>query len=162
MLVAVDPGLHCCGVSVWDNAGRMVLAKLVHNTVDMPGPLNGQPMARAVAAAVPLGEFDLVIEVPQVYPFGQGKGNPNDLIDLTAVAGGCMALAGGQVSYYLPRQWKGQVPKDISHRRALAQLSDTEKTAIVLCKPAGLMHNVYDAVALGLFHVTKIGLRRAK
>lgn len=160
MLIAVDPGLHHCGVSVWDGAGRLIDARLVKNTVDMPGPLNAQPMARAVAAETCLPDADLVIEVPQVYPFGHGKGNPNDLIDLSAVAGGCMALAGGQVSYYLPRQWKGQVPKEISHARALVQLTDVEKTAIVLCKPAGLMHNVYDAVALGLFHVVKTGRRR--
>lgn len=160
MLVAVDPGLHHCGVSVWTGDGRLIDARLVKNTVDMAGPLNAQPMARAVAAEVQLCDADLVIEVPQVYPFGQGKGNPNDLIDLTAVAGACMGLAGGAVSYYLPRQWKGQVPKDISHRRALAKLTDLEKTTIRLCKPAGLMHNVYDAVALGLFHVIKIGRRK--
>jgi hypothetical protein len=160
MLVAVDPGLHNCGVSIWSNDGQLLEARLVKNTVEMSGPLNAQPMARAVAAEVPLCDCDLVIEVPQVYPFGQGKGNPNDLIDLAAVAGACMGLAGGAVSYYLPRQWKGQVPKDISHARAMAQLGDVEKTNIKLCRPAGLMHNVYDAVALGLFHVKKIGRRK--
>jgi hypothetical protein len=160
MLVAVDPGLHHCGVSVWDGTGRLIDALLVKNTVDMPGPLNAQPMARAVAAEVALCDCDLVIEIPQVYSFGHSKGNPNDLIDLTAVAGACMGLAGGAVSYYLPRQWKGQVPKEISHARAMALLTDVEKTAIRLCRPAGLFHNVLDAVALGLFHVKKIGRRK--
>jgi hypothetical protein len=162
MLVAVDPGLHNCGVSVWSADGRLLEARLVKNTVEMPGPLNAGPMARAVAAEVPLCDCDLVIEVPQVYPYGQGKGNPNDLIDLAAVAGACMGLAGGLVTYYLPRQWKGQVPKEISHARAMAQLADIEKANIVLCKPAGLMHNVYDAVALGLAHLQKTGKRKTK
>lgn len=126
----------------------------------MPGPLNAQPMAAAVASQVPLCDCDLVIEVPQVYPAGRGKGNPNDLIDLSCVAGSCMGLAGGAVTYYLPAQWKGQVPKDICHARAMAALTDTEKCSIVLCRPAGLMHNVYDAVALGLAHARKKGLRK--
>jgi hypothetical protein len=159
MLIAVDPGLHHCGVSVWKD-GRLVDALLVTNTVQMAGPLNAQPMAQAVAAAVALTSSDLVIEVPQVYPFGRGKGNPNDLIDLAAVAGGVMALAGGAVTYYLPAQWKGQVPKEICHARAMARLTDVEKASIQLCRPAGLMHNVYDAVALGLAHFVKRGKRK--
>lgn len=135
-------------------------ARLVKNSVDMPGPLNAGPMAQAIAAEVALCGSDLVIEVPQVYPGGRGKGNPNDLIDLSCVAGGVMALAGGRVTYYLPAQWKGQVPKEICHARMFEALTDVEKTAIKLCRPAGLMHNVYDAVALGLAHLRKKGLRK--
>lgn len=158
MLVAIDPGLHHCGVALFTPEGTLTHAELVKNPVDMPGCLNAWPMAAAVASRVGGFVTEVVVEIPQVYP-GRQKGDPNDLIDLAAVVGGCVAVLGGRSYAYRPAQWKGQTPKDVTTARAKAKLSATEQGAIEQCQPH-LMHNVWDAVALGLAHLKKTGRRQ--
>jgi hypothetical protein len=165
MILALDPGLHNCGVSLWTDTGLLSRAELVKNTVHLSGPLNAGPMAQAVvmwaASWAPGKVTELVIEVPQVYARERSKGDPNDLIDLACVVGGCMAIiAAEKTTQYKPAQWKGQVPKEICHARAMARLDDGEKRRIIVCQPASLHHNTLDAVALGLAHLTKTGRRK--
>lgn len=169
MLIAVDPGLHHCGVAYFVG-GRLVRASLVRNpdSVSGMGARAARPMARAVLddtiAMLPRRVEAVVLELPQVYPGGRG-GNPGDLIDLAGVVGGVAALLPtADVTFYRPPVWKGNVPKDIMERRTVAALDDTERAAMpgpAACPPS-LLHNVWDAVALGLYHVHKTGARPRK
>lgn len=92
----------------------------------------------------------LVVELPQVYVAVRSKGDPNDLIALAAVVGGlCEAFRGARQRIYLPREWKGQAPKEVIAERALKRLTPDE-AARVTCRRKSLLHNVLDATALGL------------
>jgi hypothetical protein len=102
---------------------------------------------------------NLVIEVPQVYTRARSKGDPNDLIDLACVVGAIMGVHNWrQVFVYRPAQWKGQQPKEVTTRNAQNDLRPEELTRVTHCA-ASLMHNVWDAVALGLAHLKKVGQR---
>lgn len=165
MLVAVDPGLHHCGVSYWEHC-RLVRAELVLNPSSSPGcgALAAAPMGWAVHKAfraftgrvVP---DELVVELPQVYAHGR-PGVASDIVDLSTVVGAVAASMGGQKQvFYRPAEWKGQVPKDVHHRRVVSALDGHEMQRIVLCRTA-LMHNVWDGVALGLAHLKMTGRRK--
>lgn len=106
----------------------------------------------------------IVIEKPQIYP--KQKGDPNDLIDLAIIAGriaeSCRPFVGEDgptiphVVYYKPAVWKGQTPKEIHHERIKKHL---ERQGVLSCveipRAKSLAHNVWDAVGLGLYHLTK-------
>lgn len=120
-------------------------------------------MARALADYVggltggfPL-DFEIVIEVPQVYA-PPGKNDPNDLIDLAGVVGaviGKLATVGGTAIWTpRPREWKGNAPKRITTLRVHEKLTATEK-ALIPKLSATRLHNVLDAIHLGLVHLRR-------
>lgn len=155
--VSIDPGLRACGIAFWDKEGTLVkafLAKGDDKLVD----------ARAWAAMVQgLGygtfaelttKFDLVIEFPQVYP-GYRENDNNDLLQLAAVVGAVSSYAHQDVTVYRPRQWKRQVPKKVMVERIQGRLSE-EETKLVSQHAPSLMHNVWDAIGIGLYHVDRL------
>jgi hypothetical protein len=150
LLVAIDPGLRGCGVALF-RGGLLEQAAYVesHST--------GQRSIAWLAMVAAVREFlgarpvaRLVVELPQVYIQAKSKGDPNDLIHLAAVVGGlCVAFDTSPQQIYLPAEWKGQVPKEIVHARAQQRLSDEERSR-VSCRRKSLLHNVNDAVSIGL------------
>jgi hypothetical protein len=99
----------------------------------------------------------VVIERPQVYLASKSKGDPNDLITLAIQVGRYWEQyerAGDSVRTFLPREWKGQVPKDIQAGRILAKLSAQEQDVVAnygRMVNKGKHHNMMDAIGLGLF-----------
>ena len=162
--LAIDPGLRHTAWSLYVDGG-MEDARLVTNpNLKDRGPQAWRDMADEVLAAIPLGPGDVdavVVEVPQVYGLGRGKGDPSDLIELTGVVGAIVGRTFAKKYIgYAPREWKGQVPKAIHNTRVLAKLLPFEKGNI---KPvaASLMHNVIDAIGIGMFYVLRTGERQA-
>jgi hypothetical protein len=98
-----------------------------------------------------------VIEIPQVYRQRQQKGDPNDLIQLALIAGMCMGefLQGGAtVETRLPREWKGQRSKEVDNRSVLKLLTDDERDIVARSRlPKYKLHNMIDAIGIGLWHV---------
>lgn len=94
----------------------------------------------------------LICEIPMVYPRGSGKGeDPNDLIQVALSAGAVLGAAVLGITVY-PAEWKGQLPKDIHHKRVRAHVSfsslaeyDVERVA------PNLQHNVLDAIGIGIW-----------
>lgn len=116
-------------------------------------------MADAVATNPDVRAFgradELVLEVPQVYHQRFQKGDQSDLIEVAGVAGALSSVLAADRHYgYLPRQWKGQVPKEIHNARVLSKLSGSETANIQPCA-ASLRHNVLDGIGLGLFHLKR-------
>jgi hypothetical protein len=105
-----------------------------------------------------LDHTTIAIEKPQVYTQSKLKGDPNDLITLALMAGATCAVLGKktQVAEYLPRQWKGQVPKEIMANRIAGKLSQTEHGVIEMPRAKSYRHNVWDAVGIGLHHLKRI------
>lgn len=98
----------------------------------------------------------LVVERPQIYP-GRRREDPNDLIDLAISLGSIITQIHHQkLIQYHPREWKGQVPKEITQSRVRGALQDYEISSLDFCLDQvseGLRHNMYDAVGIGLKHL---------
>lgn len=97
-----------------------------------------------------------VIEKPRIYPqVKQRKGDLNDLVDLAMVAGA--VAAGVDEPYFVrtlyPHEWKGNMPKEKMTALIRSRLSDSESNLVALEERAcgRLIHNVLDAVGIGLY-----------
>lgn len=162
-LIAIDPGVHNMAIAVFGDNGVLLEA---WNETDarsaFEGLLNetlerwGSPPLRLInrlQSHVRLERNRIVGERQVVYPGAKGlKTNPNDLLDLAMCAGAfygalCVDMH-ASLTIVAPAQWKAQVPKDITRKRIEGLLSHSEPLSI---KKGGEMHNVYDAIGIGLF-----------
>ena len=176
-IVSIDPGLHCAGVALWDGMrGSLEWAGLVQADAAAQARAALSDFQRSQAAGFPMlaravyGRIvprlretpRIVIEVPQVYDRRKSVGDPNDLINLAFMAGLIIgALPTDNVTVVRPAEWGGQVQKAIKNSRAVDSLSTEEKARIEIPKAAGtLLHNVLDAVGIGLWYLRRSGLRR--
>ena len=94
---------------------------------------------------------DCIIEVPQIYPGQQQKGDQNDLINLAVTVGRYADLAiacGFRVKLVKPREWKGQLPKDVCWNRVRETLTSLELGNMEKV-PKSRAHNMHDAIGLG-------------
>src|SRR3972149_4885609 len=146
MFTAIDPGVHATGVAHFD-FGYLHAVRLV------PGKTL-EEMLRAFFL-LPMSA-EMIIERPTGY--GKGKSDPDDLIRGALVAGAASMCCWeeGELRFVEPRTWKGQVPKEIHHRRVVAALSAAELARIAEIQPKSLQHNVLDAVGLGLWHLGRL------
>jgi hypothetical protein len=165
LLAAVDPGLRTLGLSIFNN-GELVHAALIRNPEKKArGPQAWWAMAQAARAHFdrlfawegwpnPLDEY--VVEIPQVYRFGKTSTDPDDLIQIAAVgaAVGTILRPKTATGFY-PRQWKGQVPKEVMGSRIESRLTDKEAKSIVKCATS-LRHNIVDSVGIGLYHLGRL------
>jgi hypothetical protein len=171
--LAIDPGLHGCGAA-FGIANKIVRAGYIKgnpNTkedsatlwLDMGLAIRGFALACSLTYLGASAIGDLIIELPQVYKAshqvgGKSKVDPDDIINLA----GCVGTIIGTLHYpkttiYRPYQWKGQVPKEICHARAIKALSTEELKVVDAGLPAkSLAHNVLDAVAIYLKHVGRV------
>ena len=113
----------------------------------------------------------LIIEIPFIRPddITGGRGaranNPaavaakriNDLLSVCVCAGQWIrSINAPHTRRVRPHEWKGGVPKEIHNARVLEKLSSAE--SLLLPKlPASKLHNVVDAVGLGLFELGRMG-----
>lgn len=112
----------------------------------------------------------VVVECPQVYP-GDRKIDPNDLIVLARRVGRIeeqAARAGIACQVVLPREWKGQTPKETHGPRILRALSDHERGIyMAACEPFVKRqrkkreipeHNILDAIGIGLWALGRMAV----
>lgn len=169
MIVSIDPGLNHVAIALWGDRGGLLHASLVRNPdardKKKPRPEIWDAAASAVVRKLStIARFNaelhssvgIVVEVPKVRQRGSGKGDPNDLIDVAGVAAACVTKIKSTFGAYtawapLPEEWKGQLPKEVSEQRVGEKLSTAELQTIET-PPPGLMHNVIDAIHLGLVH----------
>lgn len=164
-VVSVDPGKHKVAWATWDpETGKLTGAGLVIHKPEI-GTERVQVWKEVaywtdVATGLSSGsEIRLVVEVPQIYT-GVRDEDPNDLIDLAGVVGAIAStIAIGSVEWSpLPREWKGQIPKEVTQKRVDKRLSPEEK-ALIKWPIKSLCHNVYDAIHLGIVYLEREGLR---
>ena len=138
-LLACDPGENCGGAYFVD--GVLVWSGL---------------LSFADATHIAIKADKMIVEIPQVYP-GPRAEDPNDLIGVAVIAGQWIrSVSAPDTRRVFPRQWKGGVDKKIHNGRVLAKLSATE----LECVPkmaASKLHNVIDAIGLGLFDLERMG-----
>ena len=151
----MDPGLRGCGVAEFDGFD-LKRAAYVKNPVETGrGYTAHSSMGTAVGLWRGLSLKNALIEHPRVYPgSAQQKGDLNDLLDVVAV-GAAIAAHTPNVVTVFPADWKGNVPKDVMTERIRRALTDEERARIEKC-PASLMHNVLDAIGIGLWKLGRI------
>jgi len=118
-VIGIDPGLRCTGLATFD--GKTWDVRSIRSTErDLAA------RCEEIAASIPCAPVDLlVIERPQVYQGRLQKGDPNDLVDLAVLVGVLLRhIPHVRALLPRPRDWKGQVPKDIHHRRLRARVPD--------------------------------------
>lgn len=141
LLLGVDPGTDS-GWALFGTDGLLLDCGL------------GWDSARACVPLALVGRA--VIEHPFVYPRG-GTRDPNAVVKLAINAGEWkqrMTALGARVEMPLPVQWKGGMPKATHHRLikrtlGLVEVLRFDERAADL--PASKVHNVLDAIGLGLF-----------
>lgn len=155
-LIAIDPGLNGCGLAMFDDL--LVYATYVKETEGLTHPnnklLNMQTRINDMIGGVCGFNYQVVCELPQVYTQGKLKGDPNDLINLALIVGGIHANYKTQL--VKPREWKGQMPKEVCNQRVLSKLSPEEKEVIDKKIPKSLLHNTLDAVGIGLWALGRL------
>lgn len=157
-LLCVDPGLRGCGVAEFEGID-LKRAAYVKNPVETGrGYIAHKMMAYEVQSwartAVVLGA-SAIIEHPRIYPgSAQQKGDLNDLLDVAGV-GAAVSVHFMKPVTVFPSDWKGNVPKDMMTERIRRALTDEERARIEKC-PASLMHNVLDAIGIGLWKLGRI------
>lgn len=132
--LTIDPGVERCGQALFNERGVLLTCAWLSH-----------PLSTHADFAV--------LEVPQVYP--NGRGDPNDLIDV-AVAGGILIgkAMPDHIRYVRPREWKGTVNPDVMLERILSKLSKDERRiydADTHLVPASKRHNVIDSIGIGLY-----------
>ena len=152
MILAIDPGLRACGVA-WFEKGILIKADLISVKKVESDAKAFLAMANAVGTSSP-PITSLAIEYPQQYARSP---TPRESIQKLVGVIGALAVTfpDSKTEYYLPRQWKGQVPKPVMHRRILGRLTESEQ-ALIPEMAASKLHNVLDAVGIGLHHVGRL------
>lgn len=156
-IVALDPGKRCVGLA-WCAGGNVRAVGMPRIGKEGNGLLTWWQMGTAAGAKIVelltpqvghWGELYLVCEVPQWIR----KVPPADLGDLVAVvAAAAMEVKAAFPSCRLisvhPAQWKGNMDGDAFVERTVKKATPALQELVGFTGPAGLQHNVWDAVAL--------------
>ncbi len=159
--LSIDPGVRSMAIAKWTVGGHELV-----EAWNEPDPTSGDgimsellerwgsPSVRLVNRLQAHATPDSIVGERQVvYPGAKGlKTNPNDLLDLAMCAGAfygalCVDLR-ASLRLVEPAEWKAQVPKEITRERIKAILTPQEVSRI---RKGGEMHNVWDAIGIGLF-----------
>lgn len=111
----------------------------------------------------------VVIERPQIYRASRSKGDPNDMGKLFWIAGeiaGRARAEGSTVGKFEdhpnPRDWKGQVDKDVMIERILRKLPPIEREVLDMVRcGTEARKNIVDAIGIGAWWLRGKGLRAA-
>ena len=156
MLLSVDPGLRDIAIARFDNKTLAQTYYVSNPEKKARGPKAWLALLSAVIKEIPKPSLDLTIVFETMDVYATGKARSSDLLELVGVEGvffGFYAPLG--CYHYLPKEWKGQVPKPIHNKRVEKTLNPKERTKI-LGLPASTRHNVIDAVGIGLYHLGRM------
>lgn len=190
LLVSVDPGIRGSGVAILGEDGLFTAAYVFNPVRRGNTPEAISSMAHALCTHICASLYarppqasdqyhgvSLVVEWPQIYTHGKGKGDPNDLLPLVGVDMALMGMLNTPTFRYLPREWKGTIDPEEMTRRVRRRLTPGEFARIAFprntCAPCYvhlaqedcakstcLAHNVYDAIGIGLKHLGRLEARK--
>ena len=175
-LLAEDPGIRGTGVALFEGIELLRAAYVPNPCTKGNKALECQTMASAVKGWVELyvlasSVYDIGAEWPLIVHDSHQKGSKrridkNDLLALAGVSAAfAMAFPHATCRSFIPRDWKGTVDPDVMTRRIAARLSPKELDHVEwrsrLKDPcAGSMHNVFDAIGIGLFMLGRLKSRK--
>jgi hypothetical protein len=152
LLVSIDPAKATVWWAYWNESAR--LEKCGRLKIKSP-----YQVAQWFGHHYP--QTVLAIEKPMIRKAGRfGQARPSDIIDLAVAVGWCQAAPWLEVVEYLPNQWKGQLSKHMSNSRTHNALSRMELDVVAKAKvPQSLLHNIYDAIGIGIHFLRMKGFR---
>lgn len=170
MILAVDPGIRGCGCALFTNEGRLFKAAYVVSGIEKVV----NPVAAAVTMSIAVARWaddwavnQLAVEWPRVYASRLRSGSmhgedPNDLLPLAAVDGAISSLFDVDTAFYAPSDWKGQMTKEACLERINNRITGEEMHAVAraVIEAGAKVHNLWDAVGIGLFHVGRFAKKR--
>ena len=152
LLVSIDPGKHVSGYAIFFKC-RLVECGMAKEAEDLT-----RHWGRTSSVCCSLGWPETVtMEMPQIYDRRRWKGDPNDLLPITAAG----ALLAGSLNPQIfkvvtPEEWKGQTPKEIQNDRDMGVLYPAELEVV---EAAGItpskIHNMIDAIGIGLWELKR-------
>ena len=158
MLISIDPGVHHCGVALWED-GELVYAWLAGSKKAKKGSTwrdTVRAVELGVLEVVPQLDYvtELAIEKPNANHRNK-KGDPQNIVNLAFVAGAVSAAFADSLESsveYLPSDWKKTVPKPVMKKRIEKRLRGDEPSRIA--KRA--THDVFDAIGIGLKYLRRL------
>lgn len=155
-ILAIDPGRNT-GIAVLGHSLEYVG---VISRTKGESQINFAARTASAISVILDGLCDLVYEGVQIYP---STPVPNqDIIELCYGTGFLIGMLTQNIQLrrvvrYAPREWKGQVPKEIHNLRIFEQL-DVYGQAKISKIPKGKQEHGLDAVGLALFHKKQVDL----
>lgn len=104
-------------------------------------------------------DFHVIIEYPEQYAYSPA---PRSSVQGLAYTAGALTYMfsqsfGASVQLVLPKEWKGQVPKEIFLKRIEKRLDEQEKSVLdSKSLPLSKKHNVIDAIGIGLYYLKRL------
>lgn len=130
LFLGIDPDLHHTGIALLDEFGRVLGVECVVLGPKHTGEEAVVLMSRAIGAVIGMindykpGVNNVIVE-GQTISFRQ-TADPDSIIKLAHVTGACVGAANELLECAVripkPREWKGQVPKQVHHQRILDRL----------------------------------------
>lgn len=167
-LLSIDPSVRAAGIAIFDR-NKLVYTNVLRPSAvvqTMQGVSDVMDLAQEAwekTMGVSFSPETLVVELPQIYQQAQLKGDPNDLIPLAIMAGRLWErFKPKNMMLPLPKEWKGQRPKDVVTAATLSKLCKREIEIFnddLIRVPNGLRHNAMDAIGLGLWSLKRLGVR---
>lgn len=150
-LLAIDPGVRCCGWALFVAPEMSTGPRLLRCGLSRSDEEDDLERFHWMVQQMPPCDVQ-VIERPQLYDRRKSKGDPEDLARLLILCG-YIAAQMGDTHLVKPHDWKGTIPKApisdyIVHRRNEKALGREYMPDSVL---ASLAHNVADAVGIGIW-----------
>ena len=162
LTLSVDPALHGVGVGAW------IGTKLITGAY-LPRPIRADSRGAGAWLALvketsnwwlswaPRLPDVVVVEHMEVYQRTGGRGvvgKPDDLLELQGVSGAIVTLAQHQGYSYLPKHWKGQVPKDVMTNRIRDRLTVAGWSEVVAwTNNAKHDCDIAHGVGIGMYHL---------
>ncbi len=159
-VLSIDPGVACCGWTEWE--GKHLASCGLSRTKNKD--IESRVRDHDFQLHWPQGKVDLIVmEKPEIYQQRFWKGDPRDLIDLAMVVGGIIRAATQRVKTVFPKEWKGQVPKEVTEARVLEALTEEEVKIVQNptvfgeppSVPPSLRHNMFDALGIGMWFLKR-------
>lgn len=157
--VAIDPGLNTSGVAIF-KGGYLLDGWSVRTNCKNTDPLPNRIKAMGISIVHLVTTNtstinNLLVEFPQVYDARKGlqKANSgNSVLPLAAIVGFvCAKVESYKIEYIKPREWKGQLPKNVCVNRVKNTLRIEDNRP-----ERKLTHDGWDAVGIGLWYHGRI------
>ena len=150
-LLSIDPGKQHLAYALWqrDALTRAHLIRLPQSMRTASKWERAIYFYEEIRDFLPEREFEIALEDMEFRNIAAA----NNVIELQAIAAITTGLLMPEaVTYYRPSQWKGSVSKGGTKAHVERTLTSAERLLIPKLPPS-LIHNVYDAIGIGVRHL---------
>ena len=145
-MISIDPSTKRMALAVWQDG-------ILEQVLFLRADLKGTASTIEQLYGVDLDYEEIAIESQHIYRGGEAK--KKSVIKLAQYAGiavGILYKPGIRITWYSPKEWKGNAPKDVFLPRIKKRLTDEEFATLPLTGFKGPDHDIWDCVGIGLHH----------